>query len=46
MAKKKKPRLTAEFLRRDAEARAEADRMIEILRREEELKRQQKQSAG
>jgi len=48
MAKKKKktPRLTPEFLRRDAEQRANADRILEILRREREQKRQQTQQSG
>jgi len=36
MVKRKKTRLTAEFLRKDAELRAEIDRMLEILRRERE----------
>jgi hypothetical protein len=38
MAKKKK-RLTAEFLRKDAELRAEIDRMLDAHRREREEKR-------
>jgi hypothetical protein len=38
MAKPKKTKLTAEFWRRDAELRAEIDRMLEILRREREHK--------
>ncbi len=38
MAKRKKTKLTAEFWRRDAELRAEIDRMLEILRREREQK--------
>ncbi|HEX5246271.1 MAG TPA: hypothetical protein VFW41_03990 [Gaiellaceae bacterium] len=43
MAKKKKTKLTAEFWRRDAEQRAEVDRMIAILKKERE---QKQQSAG
>jgi hypothetical protein len=43
MAKRKKTKLTAEFWRRDAEQRANADRILEILRRERE---QRQQSAG
>jgi hypothetical protein len=40
MAKKKKTtKLTAEFWRKDAEQRANADRILEILRREREQKR-------
>ena len=40
MAKKKKTtKLTAEFWRKDAEQRANADRILEILRRELEQKR-------
>ena len=42
MAKKKTTKLTAEFWRKDAEQRANADRIIEILRRELE----QKKAAG
>ena len=43
MAKKKKTtNLTPEFWRKDAEQRANADRILELLRRE----REQKQSAG
>jgi hypothetical protein len=43
MAKRKKTKLTAEFWRRDAEQRANADRIIAILRKEREQKHQ---SAG
>ena len=40
MAKKKKTtKLTAEFWRKDAEQRANADRILEILRRELEQKK-------
>lgn len=40
MAKKKKTtKLTAEFWRKDAEQRANADRILESLRREREQKR-------
>ena len=40
MAKKKKTtNLTAEFWRKDAEQRANADRILEILRRDLERKR-------
>lgn len=39
MAKRKKTKLTAEFWRKDAEQRANADRILEILRREREQKR-------
>lgn len=35
---KKKTKLTAEFWRRDAEQRANADRILEIRRREREAK--------
>jgi hypothetical protein len=40
MAKKKKKttKLTAEFWRKDAEQRANADRILEILRREREAR--------
>jgi hypothetical protein len=39
MAKKKKTtKLTAEFWRKDAEQRANADRILEILRREREAR--------
>jgi len=40
MAKRKKTRLTAEFWRKDAELRAEIRRMVGILEREREQKRQ------
>jgi hypothetical protein len=40
MAKRKKTKLTAEFWRRDAELRAEVDRMLAILKREREQKQQ------
>jgi hypothetical protein len=40
MAKRKKTKLTAEFWRRDAELRAEVDRMLAILEREHEQKQQ------
>ncbi len=36
---KKKTKLTAEFWRKDAEQRANADRILEIRRREREAKR-------
>jgi hypothetical protein len=36
MAKRKKTKLTAEFWRRDAEQRANADRILEIRRKERE----------
>jgi hypothetical protein len=39
-AKRKKTKLTAEFWRRDAELRAEVDRMLAILKREREQKQQ------
>ena len=39
MAKKKKTKLTAEFWRKDAEQRANADRLLELLRQEREQKR-------
>jgi hypothetical protein len=39
MAKKKKTKLTAEFWRKDAEQRANAERILEIRRREREAKR-------
>ena len=38
MANKKKTKLTAEFWRRDAEQRANADRILEVLRKERESK--------
>ncbi|HET8893297.1 MAG TPA: hypothetical protein VFM96_04290 [Gaiellaceae bacterium] len=41
MAKRKKTKLTAEFWRRDAEQRANAERILQILRREREQKQQQ-----
>ena len=41
MAKRKKTKLTAEFWRKDAEQRANAERILSIRRRE----REQKQSA-
>jgi hypothetical protein len=40
MAKRKKTKLTAEFWRRDAEQRANADRILAILRKEREQKHQ------
>jgi hypothetical protein len=43
MAKRKKTKLTAEFWRKDAEQRANAERILEIRRRERE---QKKQAAG
>jgi hypothetical protein len=46
MGKKKTLKLTPEFLRRDAEHRAEVDRILEILRREREQEQQQKQSSA
>jgi hypothetical protein len=39
MAKRKKTKLTAEFWRRDAQQRANADRILEIRRKEREAKR-------
>jgi hypothetical protein len=42
MAKRKKTKLTAEFWRKDAELRAEIDRMLEILRREREERERQR----
>jgi hypothetical protein len=38
MAKRKKTKLTPEFWRRDAEQRANAERILEIRRREREAK--------
>jgi hypothetical protein len=38
MAKRKKTKLTAEFWRKDAEQRANADRILAILRKEREEK--------
>jgi len=38
--KRKKTKLTAEFWRRDAEQRANADRILAILRQEREQKQQ------
>jgi hypothetical protein len=46
MAKKKTTKLTPEFWRRDAEQRAEAARILEILRREREQEQEQKQQSG
>jgi hypothetical protein len=46
MAKKKKTKLTAEFWRRDAEQRANADRILEIRRREREAKQSSPGSAA
>ena len=40
MAKREKTKLTAEFWRKDAEQRANAERILEILRREREQKQQ------
>jgi hypothetical protein len=40
MAKRKKTKLTAEFWRKDAEQRANADRILAILRNEREAKQQ------
>jgi hypothetical protein len=37
--KKKKTKLTAEFWRKDAEQRANADRLLELLRQEREQKK-------
>jgi len=45
MAKRKKTKLTAEFWRKDAEQRANADRILRILRREIDEGRAQ-QAAG
>ena len=42
MAKRKKTKLTAEFWRKDAEQRANAERLIELYRKE----REQRQQAG
>jgi len=39
MAKRKKTKLTAEFWRKDAEQRANADRILVILREEREQKK-------
>jgi hypothetical protein len=39
MAKRKKTKLTADFWRRDAEQRANADRILEIRRKEREQKK-------
>ena len=39
MAKRKETKLTAEFWRKDAEQRANADRLLEIRRREREQKK-------
>jgi hypothetical protein len=44
MAKKKTTKLTAEFWRKDAEQRANADRIIEILRRQRERAQSEQQS--
>jgi hypothetical protein len=45
MAKKKKTaNLTAEFLRKDAEQRANADRILEILRQRRDQAESQQQS--
>ncbi|MGH3050796.1 MAG: hypothetical protein ACRDLK_11610 [Gaiellaceae bacterium] len=41
MAKRKKTKLTADFWRRDAEQRANAERILEIRRKEREQKQQQ-----
>ena len=38
MAKRKKTKLTAEFWRKDAEQRANAERILEIRRKEREAK--------
>jgi hypothetical protein len=38
MAKRKKTKLTAEFWRKDAEQRANADRLLALLRKEREAK--------
>jgi hypothetical protein len=38
MAKRKKTKLTAEFWRKDAEQRANADRILEIRRKEREAR--------
>jgi hypothetical protein len=38
MAKRKKTKLTTEFWRRDAEQRANVDRILAILRKEREAK--------
>jgi hypothetical protein len=40
MAKRKKTKLTAEFWRKDAEQRANADRILAILRKEREQQQQ------
>jgi hypothetical protein len=45
MAKRKKTKLTAEFWRKDAELRAEIQRMLGILEREREREREQRQQA-
>jgi hypothetical protein len=39
MAKRKKTKLTAEFWRRDAEQRANAERILELRRKERERRR-------
>ena len=39
MAKRKKTKLTAEFWRKDAEQRANAERILEIRRKEREAER-------
>jgi hypothetical protein len=39
MATRKKTKLTAEFWRKDAEQRANADRILEIRRKERETRR-------
>jgi len=44
MAKKKTTKLTAEFWRKDAEQRANADRILEILRQERERARSGQQN--
>lgn len=44
MAKKKTTKLTAEFWRKDAEQRANADRILEILRQEREQGRARTQN--
>ncbi|MGH3026291.1 MAG: hypothetical protein ACRDLR_07595 [Gaiellaceae bacterium] len=40
MAKRKKTKLTAEFWRKDAEQRANADRLIALLQKEREQSQQ------
>lgn len=40
MAKRKKTKLTAEFWRKDAEQRANAERLLELRRREREQQQQ------